>query len=54
MQKETTITEIIQALLDTEKPFPASLLYAFSDLEQQESTQLMSWSAYRTISKHYK
>ena len=41
MQKETTITEIIQALLDTEKPFPASLLYAFSDLEQQECTQLL-------------
>ena len=41
MQKETPITDIIQALLDTEKPFPASLLYAFSDLEQQECTQLL-------------
>ena len=40
MQKENTITEVIQALLDISKPFPASLLYAFSDLEPNECQQL--------------
>ncbi len=42
MQKENTIIEVIQALLDIEKPFPASLLYAFSDLEPDECTQLFA------------
>jgi len=40
MQKENTITEIIQALLDSEKAFPISLLYAFSNLEPRECAQL--------------
>ncbi|MEL7645783.1 MAG: HEAT repeat domain-containing protein [Anaerolineaceae bacterium] len=41
MQKENTIAEVIQALLDTEKAFPANLLYAFSDLEPRECSQLL-------------
>lgn len=40
MQKENTITEVIQALLDSEKAFPISLLYAFSNLEPRECAQL--------------
>jgi HEAT repeat protein len=41
MQKENTIAEVIQALLDTEQAFPTKLLYAFSDLEPRECMQLV-------------